>query len=354
MNINLRKIWGEMTKPWGRAALFFVIFFSLIFFFNIWRGRQSTPIDTNISAASENVPPSESKGYSFRSSIPEPTSYSTRKEKRSDEPVISRVIQAATEQAIESPSPIPQTIFAKKESDPTFSDEFLPFGALLKCQLANAVESTNLDTPIFGYVIEDVYGPGGHLIIPAGSEIHGDAMKSSSRDRIGAQNKFILVFIDSGRELKLTASVLDHAPNPNNPSKWSETDGSGGLRGYQIKLDKYAEAKAIMGSALAAGASAFPEQLTQMGPFGNMTSTSKGGWQSAFSEGVGAGADIYARRLLEAMKELYYVRVDAGTYFYLYVRQTVSLADARIGGSKDQSDTRPGTESAAIQSIHIQ
>ena len=355
MNINPRKIYGELTKPWGRTALFVVLFLGFIFFFNIWKGRQGNSVNTNVSAETASTPPpSESKGYSFRNEIPEPITPSSRREKRSDEPVISRVITAAAAQTEEPPPPIPQTIFAKKESDPAVSNEFLPYGQLVKCQLANTIESTNLDTPIYGTVIEDVYGPGGNLIIPADSEVHGSALKSSARDRIGAQQQFILIFIENGKELKLTASVLDHATNSNNPEKWSETDGSGGLRGYQIKLDKYAEAKAILGSMLAAGATTFPEQINQMGPFVNMTSMSKGGWQSALSEGIGAGSDIYARRLLEAMKELYYVRVDAGTYFYLYVRQTISLADARIGGSKDQSDSRPGTESAAIQSIHIQ
>ena len=353
MNINFRKIYGELRKPWGRTALFVVIFLSFLFFFKLWKERQGNQsISTNVSVeAATPAPASESKGYSFKTNIPEPAS---RRERKSEEPVISRVLTSAAAHTEEPPPPIPQTIFAKKESDPAVSDEFLPYGQLVKCQLANTIESTNLDTPIYGTVIEDIYGPGGHLIIPAGTEIHGDALKSSSRDRIGAQRKFVLVFIESGKELKIAASVLDHAPNLNSPDKWTETDGSGGLRGYQIKLDKYAEAKAILGSMLAAGATAFPEQINQMGPFGNMTSLSKGGWQTAASEGVGAGADIYARRLLEAMKELYYVRVDAGTYFYLYVRQTISLADARIGGSKDQSDSRPGTESAAIQSIHIQ
>ena len=354
MNINPRKIYGELTKPWGRMTLFFVIFLSSVFFFKLWKGRQSNQsISTNVSAeAATPAPASESKGYSFKTNIPEPAS---RRERKSEEPAISRVItSAAAAHTEEPPPPIPQTIFARQESEPVVSDEFLPYGQLVKCQLANTIESTNLDTPIYGTVLEDVYGPGGNLIIPAGTEVHGDALKSSSRDRIGTQRKFILVFIESGKELNIAASVLDHAPNRDSPEKWAESDGSGGLRGYQIKLDKYAEAKAILGSMLAAGAIAFPEQINQMGPFGNMTSMSKGGWQSAASEGVGAGADIYARRLLEAMKELYYIRVDAGTYFYLYIRQTISLADAKIGGSKDKSETPIARSGAETTTISIQ
>lgn len=334
MNVNLRRILEESKKPYARILLFLVIIGLVVWIFNFRKGQTSKsggkiPAQTNVSS-----PASVSTGYSFHYQNPEPPVSRKETISRREEPIISQIIQAPVEQP--TPSPIPQTIFAKKETDPQISDEFLPFGQLIKCQLANTIESTNLDTPIFGYIIEDVYGPGGNLIIPAGTEVHGEALKSSSRDRIGAQNKFVLVFIESGKELKIAASVLDYAPSRISSDKWAETDGSGGLRGYQIKFDKYAEAKAILGSALAAGAKAFPDQINQIGPFGTVTSMSQGGWQSAISEGIGAGADIYAQRLLGAMnKELSYVRVDAGTYFYLYVRQTISLADARIGGSKE-------------------
>lgn len=354
MNINPRKIVNELKKPYARIAIFLALLGLILFLVQVCQRQHGAAVNTNVSAEPQSTPlPPTSTGYSFQyhNSNP-PTPRRERAERSSDEPVISRVIQATAEQTVEPPPPIPQTIYAKKEVDPAISEEFLPFGQLIKCQLANTIESTNLDTPIFGYVMENVYGPGGNLILPAGTEVHGEALKSSSRDRIGSQKQFVLVFIESGRELKITATVLDHAPNPKRSGKWAETDGSGGLRGYQIKLDKYAEAKAILGSALAAGATAFPEQLNQMGPFGNVTSMSKGGWQSAFSEGIGAGADIYARRLLEAMKELYYVRVDAGTYFYLYVKQTISLADAKIGGSKPEMEaptTQGSTATVIVQ-----
>ncbi len=332
MNVNLRRILEEFRKPYARILLFLATIGLIVWIFNFRKSQAIKETNTTSSAPAS----ASTSYYSFHYPNSEP--FVPRKDRTDhrDKPVVSRVIQAATEQTVDPPPLIPQTIFAKKETDPQISEEFLPFGQLIKCQLANTIESTNLDTPIFGYVIEDVYGPGSNLIIPAGTEVHGEALKSSSRDRIGAQNKFVLVFIESGKELKIAASVLDHAPSRISSDKWAETDGSWGLRGYQIKVDKYAEVKAILGSALAAGATAFPEQISQMGPLGTVTSMSQGGWQSAFSEGIGAGADIYARRLLDAMnKELYYVRVDAGTYFYLYVRQTISLADARIGGSKE-------------------
>ena len=47
-------------------------------------------------------------------------------------------------------------------------------GRLLRCELVNTVDSTNIDTPIIGLVIEDAWNDG-RLIIPAGTEVHGVA-----------------------------------------------------------------------------------------------------------------------------------------------------------------------------------
>jgi hypothetical protein len=55
----------------------------------------------------------------------------------------------------------------------------------------------------------------------------------------------MLVFRD-GRELPLSGTVLDYAPDGAKPEAWDETDGSAGLRGYLIASDKHAEAKAIL------------------------------------------------------------------------------------------------------------
>jgi hypothetical protein len=51
-----------------------------------------------------------------------------------------------------------------------------------------------------------------------------------------------------------SGTVLDYAPDPKKPDAWQESDGSAGLRGYLVKSDKYAEAKAILSSMISAGA----------------------------------------------------------------------------------------------------
>ena len=48
--------------------------------------------------------------------------------------------------------------------------------------------------------------------------------------------------------------------------------------------------------------------------------------------GLQAGGQIYSRRLLEQLdKNPYFVRVPAGSTFYLYVTQTIDLGKATVG-----------------------
>jgi hypothetical protein len=99
-----------------------------------------------------------------------------------------------------------------------------------------------------------------------------------------------------------------------------------------MKSDKYAEAKAILAAMISAGAGAFPETTTLISPLGGATQLNNGGIDSAFSAGLQAGGQMYSKRLLERLdKDPFYVRVPAGTTFYLYVTQTVDLGKATIG-----------------------
>jgi hypothetical protein len=99
-----------------------------------------------------------------------------------------------------------------------------------------------------------------------------------------------------------------------------------------LSSDKYAEAKAILAAMISAGAGAFQETATLISPLGGATQLNNGGIESAFSAGLQAGGQLYSRRLLERLdKNPFYVRVPAGTTFYLYVTQTVDLGKATVG-----------------------
>jgi Bacterial conjugation TrbI-like protein len=319
--MNLRKVWTEVFhKPAGRLLLFLVIGGIFLAFILLSR-RQPQPKPDNRTVAK---PATQTKAYSFNEEISPPTrAQAIPAERLSDK-------MARATPTPKPPPPIPQTIFATKEQ--SISELFLPYGRMLRCELVNTVESTNIDAPIIGLVIEDAWH-NGRLIIPAGTEVHGAAQKSAVRDRIGSNRQWCLVFQD-GRELPVSGTVLDCAPDPRRPDAWLESDGSAGLRGHFVKSDKYAEAKAILASMISAGAGAFPQTTTLLSPFGGATQINTGGIENAFSAGLQTGGQLYAKRLLEQLdKNPFYVRVPAGATFYLYITETVDLAKATVGRS---------------------
>jgi hypothetical protein len=326
--MNLRKIFTELfQKPTGRLVLFLLAgALVLAFVFSGRSPRSAEPIKTELP---EQV--TAAKHSSFEQDIPTPERTVTK-----STPASTPLPEATRPHTTpKPPPPIPQAIFATKEA--TRSEYYLPYGRLLRCELVNAVESTNIETPIIGLITEDVW-QAGRLVIPAGTEVHGLAQKTAARERIGSERQWVLVFQD-GRELPLSGTVLDYAPEGSNGEQWAETDGSAGLRGYMIAADKYAEAKAILAAMISAGAGAFPAMTNIISPLtGGVTQVQQGGYQDAIAAGIQAGGQIYSQRLLEGLKnDPYYVRVPAGTTFYLYVSQTVDLANARISSTTSSS-----------------
>jgi len=325
--MNIRKLWTELTqKPAGRLVLFLAAGAFVLAVILMQHGTKPKPVVAPVPAQA-----TAAQGYTFEEPIPPPTRVST------PSAASPTLITARPQAASKLPPPIPQTIFATKED--SLGDDYLPYGRLLKCELVNTVESTNIDTPIIGLLTEDVFHDG-RLILPAGTEVHGVAQKIAARERIGSERQWMLVFQD-GRQLPVSGTVLDNAPDPNNPDGWKESDGSAGLRGYMVASDKYAEAKSILAAMISSGAGAFPETTNLISPLtGGATQIQNGGWTSAISAGIQAGGQIYSQRLLENLKrDPYYVRVPAGTLFYLYVTQTVDIEQATAGRSLVSSPT---------------
>ena len=326
--MNLRTLKTELfNKPTGRLILFLFVFGIILAFILLHHSSGSKPVTTAAVPATATV----AKGYSINEGIPEVTSAQPTP---TPNPIPKKEREPSSMQ--KAPPPIPQAIFAMKET--SLSENFLPFGRLLKCELVNTVDSINLETPIIGIITEDVWNEG-RLVIPAGTEVHGTAKQSAARERIGSDRQWMLVFQD-GKELPLTGTVLDCAPDGSNPDKWGETDGSAGLRGYKIASDKYAEAKAILAAMISSGAGAFPPVSNLISPLtGGVTQVQNGGYTEAISAGIKAGGKIYSQRLLESLqKDPYFIRVPAGRLFYLYVNQTLDLDKAARGRSAATSN----------------
>ncbi len=234
----------------------------------------------------------------------------------------------------------PINLFSSSESS---SSEFsIPFGTLLQCELIITVDSSKIETPVVGMVTRNVHNADGLLVVPAGTMVHGMAQADRSRERIAGQKQFVLVFSDD-QELPITGLILDHAPDPSGDG-WLITDGSAGLRGTVIKTDNLAELKTILAKTAAGIAEGFIDQTTQaaQNPFGGTTTTTtkKSGLQSAMAGGLKEGISQYAQIAAEAIKrDGFFVRVPAGTEFYLYITDTLDLAKATVAGARKSEQT---------------
>ena len=82
---------------------------------------------------------------------------------------------------------------------------------LVKCQLVNTVDSSNITTPIIGLVTDDLCW-NGKIIVRADSEVHGVANIDRVRERIASSGEFTFVLNEpsgTGRELVVHGMVLD-------------------------------------------------------------------------------------------------------------------------------------------------
>lgn len=241
----------------------------------------------------------------------------------------------------------PLRIYAEKNVQ-TFEEEQLelakkktvPYGRLLKCRLVNAVDSSNLQTPVIGLVEEDLIWAG-QVIIPKNTEVHGMAQGATpTRDRIGCGPDWKLVLMEPKynrrRELDLKCLALDANYNAEHDT-WAITDGSAGLRGTVIDTTESKEFKLFMAAFLSGMSSSFRDTTTS--EFGtvqimpNARNATLGGMSEVMNE--------YARTIREAIRrDGVFVRCTGNKEFYLYVQQTIDLDQARINAAPEPKQKR--------------
>lgn len=329
--MNLQDIWRWLkgTRQ-GRFVLLFVAFLLVLYFVATRSPKRTVKPDNRSIAVAAGEPVTKAEGYHLQSNIPQ------AEKAIGPSPTPLPVPRAPNIKEVRrnspTPAPLPMRIFSTVE-DNAVSEEFLPYGRIVPCELVITVDSARIATPIIGLVTEDVW-QGGNLIIPAGTEAHGRGQLDRSRDRIASENRWVLVWQDSGKELPVEGIALDSSPRPDG-SGWDITDGSAGLRGMTLKSDNYAEIKQIIAAAISAGAAGFVPTVTSIGPLGSVSSTTTGSWQTALAQTVQAAGQVYGNQVLQSIKDDgVYIRVPAGKTFYLYVTQTVDLTKATRGGSK--------------------
>lgn len=197
--------------------------------------------------------------------------------------------------------------------------KFAPFGRLLRCQLVNTIDSVNVETPIIALLTDDLYH-GGDLIIPAGTELHGQAKIERVRERLGSAGPWTVVW-KNGQTLVLSGVALDREFEVVSET-YGITDGSYGLKGSLLKSDSLAELKLFAATALSAVAEGLSE--TRQTPFGSFLP------RTAKNAGTSAGQaviDRYAEQVLEAIRrDGLFCRVPAGKEFYVYVTQAIDLS----------------------------
>lgn len=224
-----------------------------------------------------------------------------------------------------------------KSNDKYTSNLYAPYGRLIKCELVNTVDTSNLTSPIIAIVAEDVTHDG-KVIIPANTEIHGLAAKSAVRDRVGTNTNWTFVWRtldkDNGKEMKVKATALASTKSPDG-DYWAIDDGSAGIPGLVIDNRSEELLKALAAIAVKGiGEGLKDETTTSVG--GDAIAT---GYEDTANAILGnmleEGGDFVAKQILDSIeKQGYYVRCGAGTSFYLYVMQTIDMKEAAIGNAK--------------------
>jgi hypothetical protein len=236
-----------------------------------------------------------------------------------------------------APAPLPISLYHSTTVETEVSDTYAPYGRLIPCETVITIDSAKIETPIIGFVTEDVWHDG-KLIIPAGAEVHGRAQVDPSRERIASEDNWVLVWRTTdrmnGAELPLHGIALDMERNETTGT-WQLTDGSAGLKGDILKTDNWAEIKLFAATFLSAATTGLENTQNSTNALtGQTTQTPLDTPKNAALEGASAVLNQYAQQILDSIKrDGFYVRVPAGKQFYLYVNQTIDLDNAKRGQS---------------------
>jgi hypothetical protein len=308
----------------GRLVLAGLAFALIIGGLLYWKGLHPATTPKPSHAAKTDAEASQSTVTTFDSDMP------IFHAAPAPAPVTSPAIKVAPKSAI--------TLLAFSDSDaPRIGDAYAAYGRFLRCKLLITVDSNRIQTPIVGLVLEDVYSANHELLIPALAEVHGMVQPDSAESRIGSQNQWVIVWNRDGQEVELPLSgvALDHTPSPAGTG-WSLTDGSAGLRGQEIRTDNLAEIKMLLAQFGAGFAQSFAQSGLQslVTANGTVLTSQNNGFQQAAAQGVQNAATTYAQQIADTVKrEGVYIRVPAGTDFYLYVTQTLDPSQARVGAT---------------------
>jgi hypothetical protein len=241
--------------------------------------------------------------------------------------------------------------------------DYAPAFRLVKCQLVNTVDSSNITTPIIGLVTDDLWW-NGKIVIRAASEVHGVANVDRVRERIASNGEFTFVLNEpdgSGRELVVHGMVLDMEKDENLDS-YGITDGSGGLRGDVIRTANNDLIKLYTASLISGLAGAFSSGTN--GVLGNRVYTNNSSLGMSALQGavvnpaVGATQSVldrYAEQIGSSIeRDGFFVRVPAGKQFYVYCTEAIDLSKAVVAAddvrlARDEADFAKGQQRSEVR-----
>ena len=324
--MNSRDLIAFFKTKTGQIAAFGLLFFvGVCLLAGVLYFRGGSPVKE--TAKPDRVAPQQPKTWWFQKSDAD---FANKQPARPANPT--------TKEMASAPAPLPISLYHSEGGpEPEVSETYAPYGRLVPCETVITIDSAKIETPIIGFVTEDVWNDG-KLIIPAGAEVHGKAQVDPSRERIASENEWILVWRTTdrmnGAELPLHGVALDMERNETTGT-WQLTDGSAGLKGDIIKTDKWAEIKLFAATFLSAATTGLENTTTSSNALtGQSTQTPLATPKNAALAGASAVLNQYAQQILDSIKrDGFYVRVPAGKQFYLYVTQTIDLDRARKGES---------------------
>lgn len=314
----------------GKLVAFAAIFGGGLFLFSVFRDRSASgDMDVRVTHLATNA---TDRPQVVRS-IERPMQLFRPPQPKREPPPISAKAKEPTTAGVEIPNQellAPISLFADASvgvAEPkSLGSIYAPYGRLIPCETIITVDSASIQTPIVGFVTENIYHAG-KLVIPAGTEVHGTAQTDRHRERIASGNSWTFVW-QGGEELRLKGVALDREFSGDQEG-WGITDGSAGLRGRIIKSDNLAEIKLFAATFLSGAASSLTEKEQTI--FGSVDSRSLNNAPFKSAEKV---LSVYAQRIYDAIqRDGFYVRVPSGKQFYLYVVQTIDRSEAAIGGS---------------------
>ena len=245
-------------------------------------------------------------------------------------PVVLPSLVSFYAQVASTPSPTPTPAPERKQPE-----YWLPPSIFIPCTLVNTVESSHINTPVFGEVTRDCF-QNGHLIIPAGTIVSSFAQNGAVRDRIEVAGTWLFVFAD-GRQLKVPGIACDREADPSN-QQFGVEDGSAGLQGELVESDHWANAKAfialLMTSTVQAGTAAA----------GSALQAEHGASFVSLPDTTPIMAKYLDQLLNGETGDGRFVRVRASTEFYIFPTDTVLPSHRSVVNNASMKTEEPGPE----------